>query len=95
MFRDKKMKNIKYNFIVLLITFAIPFTGLAQWPTDFGSANGTQALGSNTTTKGNVVISEANATDAGTYPIDSNLWVLLLAGCTYRLFKYKSAPKNN
>ena len=89
------MKNIKYNFIVLLITFAIPFTGLAQWPTDFGSTNGTQALGSNTNTKENVVTSESNATDVGTYPIDSNLWVLLLAGCIYMFFKYKSAPKNS
>ena len=90
------MKNIKYNFIVLLITFAIPFTCLAQWPSDFGNANSTPTQGSNIGTKGTVVTpTDTDATDAGTYPIDSNLWVLLLAGGTYMLFKYKSAPKNS
>ena len=88
------MKKIKYTLLVLLFALAIPFTCLAQWPSDFGNANeGTPVQGSNIGTKGTVITeTDANPTD-NPVPIDSNLWVLLLAGCTYMFFKYQKIQK--
>jgi len=87
------MKKIKYPLTVLLFALAIPLTCLAQWPSDFGNSASTTTQGSNIGTKGTVVTpTDTDATDAN-YPIDSNLWVLLLAGCTYMFFKYQKIQK--
>ena len=88
------MKKIKYTLLVLLFALVVPFTGLAQvdGPSDFGSASlGGPDQASNIGSKDE--IAAANDYQDNNYPIDSNLWVLLLAGCTYMFFKYQKIQK--
>jgi hypothetical protein len=90
------MKKIKYTLLVLLFALVVPFTCLAQ-PSEFGSAslggNGQASnIGSKEQTAAATNDTNKDYTDA-TYPIDSNLWVLLLAGCTYMFFKYQKIQK--
>ena len=88
------MKKIKYTLLVLLFALALPLTCLAQTdgPSDFGSASlGGTNQASNIGSKDEIAAA-TDYTDA-TYPIDSNLWVLLLAGCTYMFFKYQKIQK--
>jgi hypothetical protein len=89
------MKKIKYTLLVLLFALALPFTCLAQ--SDFGSTPpGGGILGNNMASKEVIAAgSDAENTDYqdNNYPIDSNLWVLLLAGCTYMFYKYQKIQK--
>ena len=88
------MKKIKYTLLVLLFALVLPLTCLAQTdgPSDFGSASlGGTNQASNIGSKEEIAAA-TDYTDAY-YPIDSNLWVLLLAGCTYMFFKYQKIQK--
>ncbi len=88
------MKKIKYTLLVLLFALALPLTCLAQTdgPSDFGSHTlGGTNQASNIGSKDEIAAA-TDYTDAN-YPIDSNLWVLLLAGCTYMFFKYQKIQK--
>jgi len=95
------MKKIKYTLLVLLFALVVPFTCLAQvdgpsaqtdGPSDFGSESlGGTNQASNIGSKEE--IAAANDYQDNNYPIDSNLWVLLLAGCTYMFYKYQKIQK--
>ena len=93
------MKKIKYTLLVLLFALVVPFTCLAQvdGPSDIGSTPpGGGILGNNMASKEVIAAgSDTENTDYldENYPIDSNLWVLLLAGCTYMFFKYQKIQK--
>jgi hypothetical protein len=90
------MKKIKNILIVILFALAFSFPCFAQWPSDFDHTNGAPQQGTNIGTKGETSAYNADSdpTDSTTaYPIDSKLWLLLLAGCTYMFFKLKKIDK--
>ena len=87
----KKFKNI---LLVIIFTLLLPLLSIAQTlevaPPDKVPAGGSSVFMPEPTSGE----TGTSANDTVAYPIDSNLWVLILVGSAFVFYKYKAVNKN-